>query len=151
MRSSPSCEAADVSQLATRRRMGGREGEEARRWRILPAFLRRRSKTPVKEERQEEGEAALVEEQSRKLGMRGRLSWTYGSVRRRPEGEAVEGVGEEQVEEVELRPAAVERRDLQRGSSHPGPVAGGISKEEAKRRLVSWRRTTIVRKSSEQS
>ena len=132
--------------------MGGREGEEGRRWRILPAFLRRRSKTPVKEERQEEGEAALAEEQGRKLGMPGRLSWTYGSVRRRPEGQAVvEGVGEEQVGEAELRPVAVERRELQRGSSHPGQGAGGISKEEAKRRLVSWRRTTIVRKSSEQS
>ena len=42
-------------------------------------------------------------------------------------------------------------RPLQRGESLPGKLAAGtLSKHEAKRRLMSWRKTTIVRKNSEQ-
>ena len=41
-------------------------------------------------------------------------------------------------------------RPLQRGESFPAKLgAGTLSKHEAKRRLMSWRRTTIVRKNSE--
>jgi len=154
--------------------MPGRE-EEAGLWRILPGFLRKRSKTPAndvapdgkrrEEEKSEEmleNEAALrvVEERSRRLGMRGRLSWTYGGSREKQGGEAEEAGGEneaekpEQQERVVLRASMVERRELQRGASFPGRLGaggGGLSKEEAKRRLLSWRRTTIVRKTSEQN
>ena len=62
--------------------------------------------------------------------------------------------GAEKPERVVLRASLVERRELQRGASFPGRLGGGggqLSKEEAKRRLLSWRRTTIVRKTSEQN
>ena len=110
-----------------------------------------------------EKEAALrlVEERSRRLGMRGRLSWTYGGGREKPGEEIEQQAGEEleaerrteQVERAVLRTSLVERRELQRGASFPGRLGGGggLSKEEAKRRLLSWRRTTIVRKTSEQN
>lgn len=153
--------------------MPGRE-EEAGLWRILPGFLRKRSKTPAnddvpdaksrdveKSEEVLENEAAMrvVEERSRRLGMRGRLSWTYGGSREKQGGEVEEAAGENEAEKVEqeervvLRASLVERRELQRGASFPGRLGagGGLSKEEAKRRLLSWRRTTIVRKTSEQN
>ena len=42
-------------------------------------------------------------------------------------------------------------RPLQRGESFPGrQAAGTLSKHEARRRLLSWKKTTIVRKNSEQ-
>ena len=104
----------------------------------------------------------VVEERSRRLGMRGRLSWTYGGSREKQGGEVEEAAGEgeaekreERDERVVLRASLVERRELQRGASFPGRLAAGggagLSKEEAKRRLLSWRRTTIVRKTSEQN
>ena len=154
--------------------MPGRE-EEAGLWRILPGFLRKRSKTPAnddvldteskkveKSEEVLEKEAALrvVEERSRRLGMRGRLSWTYGGSREKQGGEVEEAAGENEADKVEqeeervvLRASLVERRELQRGASFPGRLgsSSGLSKEEAKRRLLSWRRTTIVRKTSEQN
>ena len=153
--------------------MPGRE-EEAGLWRILPGFLRKRSKTPAnddavdakgreveKSEQVLENEAAMrvVEERSRRLGMRGRLSWTYGGSREKQEAEVEEAGGENEVgkpehqERVALRASMVEKRELQRGASFPGRLGagGGLSKEEAKRRLLSWRRTTIVRKTSEQN
>lgn len=100
----------------------------------------------------------VVEERSRRLGMRGRLSWTYGGSREKQGGEAEEAGSREneaeKPERVVLRASLVERRELQRGASFPGRLGGGggqLSKEEAKRRLLSWRRTTIVRKTSEQN
>ena len=103
----------------------------------------------------------VVEERSRRLGMRGRLSWTYGGSREKQGGEVEEAAREgeaekrERDERVVLRASLVERRELQRGASFPGRLAAaggaGLSKEEAKRRLLSWRRTTIVRKTSEQN
>ena len=122
------------------------------------------SKEVESSEEKLEKEAALrlVEERSRRLGMRGRLSWTYGGGREKPgeeiEQQAVEELEAERrterVERAVLRTSLVERRELQRGASFPGRLgatAGGLSKEEAKRRLLSWRRTTIVRKTSEQN
>ena len=140
-------------------------------------FNRKRSKTPAnddapvaksREEEKSEDEATLrvVEERSRRLGMRGRLSWTYGGGREKPgeeiDQQAVEELEAERrterVERAVLRTSLVERRELQRGASFPGRLGGtagggggGLSKEEAKRRLLSWRRTTIVRKTSEQN
>ena len=131
--------------------------EELGLWRIVPAFLRKRSKTPVAQEEPGPEEPSEVppappagkEEGRSKLELRQRLSWTYGGSRanRRVETEPAER------QEVMRSTSVVERRELQRGSSFPGRLgaAGGISKEEARRRLVSWRRTTIVRKTSEQT
>ena len=135
--------------------------EELGLWRIVPAFLRKRSKTPVAQEEPGTEEPAEVPpappagrapaEGRSKLELRQRLSWTYGGNRanRRVETEPVAA----ERQEVARSTSVVERRELQRGSSFPGRLgaAGGISKEEAKRRLVSWRRTTIVRKTSEQT
>ena len=119
-----------------------------------------------KEKLEKEAALRLVEERSRRLGMRGRLSWTYGGGREKPgeeiEQKAVEELEAERrterVERAVLRTSLVERRELQRGASFPGRLGataggggGGLSKEEAKRRLLSWRRTTIVRKTSEQN
>ena len=125
------------------------------------------SKEVESSEEKLEKEAALrlVEERSRRLGMRGRLSWTYGGGREKPGEEIEQQVGEEleaerrteRVERAVLRTSLVEKRELQRGASFPGRLGGtaggggGLSKEEAKRRLLSWRRTTIVRKTSEQN
>ena len=115
------------------------------------------------EKLEKEAALRLVEERSRRLGMRGRLSWTYGGGREKEiEQKAVEELEAErrtdQVERAVLRTSLVERRELQRGASFPGRLGGtagggggGLSKEEAKRRLLSWRRTTIVRKTSEQN
>ena len=53
------------------------------------------------------------------------------------------------VEDAEDHTSSI--RPLKRGESLPGKLAAGtLSKHEARRRLMSWRRTTSVRKNSEQ-
>ena len=168
-----------LSQIHQPTKIGAERGEGVNPILTMPKFwecfnqqplIRKRSKTPAndnapdaksrEEEKSEEKEAALrvVEERSRRLGMRGRLSWTYGGSREKQGGEAEEAGSREneaeKPERVVLRASLVERRELQRGASFPGRLGGGggqLSKEEAKRRLLSWRRTTIVRKTSEQN
>ena len=89
-----------------------------------------------------------------------RLSWTYGykSSDRNSSMQRKKGVGQVGAEQSlefsilkldeEDHPSSI--RPLQRGESFPGKLAAGtLSKHEAKRRLMSWRRTTIVRKNSE--
>ena len=92
------------------------------------------SKEVESSEEKLEKEAALrlVEERSRRLGMRGRLSWTYGGLREKPgeeiEQQAVEELEAERrterVERAVLRTSLVERRELQRGASFPGRLGG---------------------------
>ena len=50
------------------------------------------------------------------------------------------------VSSVQVRVA----RELQREHSFPGQFSGALTKTEARRRLLSWKRTTIARKNSEQ-
>ena len=89
-----------------------------------------------KEKLEKEAALRLVEERSRRLGMRGRLSWTYGGGREKPgeeiDQQAVEELEAERrterVERAVLRTSLVERRELQRGASFPGRLgatAGG--------------------------
>ena len=138
--------------------------DKIRLWRIVPSFLRKPFKTQVAqiEPRSEVTSAPLsgkVEGRSAGKAL-GRSSarlkqrcWSYGGARdkRRGETEGQEG-------------PVVKRRELQRGSSFPGGgsswqsfssflpgrlgTGGGISKEEARKRLLGWRRTTSVRKVS---
>ena len=83
-----------------------------------------------------------------------RLSWTYGhKASERSNSTHKKREGTDMVEEFpdqgdsQVLPAI---RPLQRGESFPGRLAAGtLSKQEARRRLETWRRTTIVRKNSE--
>merc|ERR1712083_455823 len=102
-----------------------------------------------------------LREVSAKRSLANRLSWTYGyktndhsNSTHRKKGADL-GSRETSVEFPVLQldkddhPGSM-IRTLQRGESFPGKLAAGtLSKHEARRRLMSWRRTTIVRKNSE--
>ena len=74
------------------------------------------SKEVESSEEKLEKEAALrlVEERSRRLGMRGRLSWTYGGGREKPGEEIEQQVGEEL--EAEMRKGLKEKEPLENRS-----------------------------------
>ena len=95
-----------------------------------------------------------------KRSLANRLSWTYGyktsdrnhSMQRKKGMDLVDPEPNLEFPVLQLededQPSSI--RPLQRGESFPGKLAAGtLSKHEAKRRLMSWRRTTIVRKNSE--
>ena len=154
--------------------------QEARLWRIVPGFLRKRSKTSPGKDGEEELVLGVQEEPEERAGgrreakLRSRLSWTYGrregvvrvpgkveEVLERTLEEDILRLGDKEqtetvpssgnVKEVVRSKSVVDRRELERNTSLPGrQERGGLSKEEARRRLMSWRRTTIVRKTSEQ-
>ena len=101
-----------------------------------------------------------VLEASAKKSLTNRLSWTYGyktsersyTVLRKKDKDIVSPEPSLEFPVLQLededQPSSI--RPLQRGESFPGKLgAGTLSKHEAKRRLMSWRRTTVVRKNSE--
>ena len=136
-------------------------------WRIVPSFLRKPFKTLVAQEVTSAPPPGKVEGRSTGKKLRrsdARLEhrrWTYRVARdnRRGETEGQKGL-------VVRRRTTSERIGLERGSSFPGRGSswqrvssfpgrlgpgGRISKEEARRRLLGWRRTTSVRKVSRAS
>ena len=115
-----------------------------------------------------DGKSDEVSDNAKDQQEKNRFSWTYGSrlngryhsvQRKKGLGQGAENVGidkpfdltceltlvklDEADEETKVKP-------LQRGESFPGSFTNGnLSKREARKRLQSWKRTTIVRKNSE--
>ena len=146
---------------------------ESKVWRILPDFIRKKSggnkkrQQPedlkltdvpaVSDTKNDDEENAVTGEVVRDLGKKSlscRKSWTYGycSVCDRglkqciEEGKNCDNNGQNVGENVDY---VRKVKELQREHSFPGHSSGSLTKNEAKRRLMSWKKTTIARKNSE--
>ena len=79
-----------------------------------------------------------------------RKSWTYGDSRGESLSRRISGEGETFDEAGDGPRLEREVRELHREHSFPGKFpSGSLSKNEARRRLLSWKRTTTARKNSE--
>lgn len=127
------------------------------RWRIVPLIFRRKKSgkhknvdqefspnlSPTTGEDYNETQKVYGNKTDQKRNFESRLSWT--------DGDEATVAGVEKLEEASCEISSSEARPLQREESFPGRQHNGsLSKYEAKKRLLSWRKTTIVRKNSEQ-
>ena len=133
---------------------------ESRVWKILPEFMRKKSGTnnnkkqrvteicnnTKTDDSKDVTTAAQDLTTKRQLGCR--KSWTYGDRR---------SCDRCQTPTPETEPTTCSNKhvrsvkELQREYSFPGKFSSGsLTKNEAQRRLQSWKKTTIVRKNSEQ-
>ena len=146
---------------------------ESKVWRIIPDFIRKKSGTnkkrqqpgdlkltdvPAVSDTKNEEENVVREAVNRDLGKKSQLncrkSWTYGycSVCDRglkqciEEGKNCDSSRQNLGENVDY---VRKVKELQREHSFPGHSSGSLTKNEAKRRLMSWKKTTIARKNSE--